>query len=56
MNFVAGKSCALILGDNIFYGRDLLKLLHNAAAQTHGATVFAYPVTDLERFGGGGFW
>jgi glucose-1-phosphate thymidylyltransferase len=39
------------LGDNIFYGHDLGRRLEAAAARTHGATVFAYPVTDPERYG-----
>ncbi len=50
-DFVAGQSSALILGDNIFYGHGLPGLLHNAAAQPSGASVFAYHVTDPERYG-----
>ena len=49
--FVDGGPCALVLGDNIFYGHDLAKVLVGAAARTRGATVFAYPVTDPERYG-----
>ena len=49
--FVAGQPSALVLGDNIFYGHDLQKLLHVAAARTHGASVFAYHVQDPERYG-----
>lgn len=49
--FVAGGSCALILGDNIFYGHDFSRLLKEAATQKDGATVFAYPVHDPERYG-----
>ena len=50
-NFVNGQPSALVLGDNIFYGHDLVKQLHNAHAQQHGATVFAYHVHDPERYG-----
>ena len=50
-DFVAGQSSALVLGDNIFYGHDLVKLLANANAQSSGASVFAYHVTDPERYG-----
>ena len=50
-DFVARNRCALILGDNIFYGHDLSKQLRSAVARTSGATVFAYPVTDPERYG-----
>jgi glucose-1-phosphate thymidylyltransferase len=50
-DFIAGAPCALILGDNIFYGRDLRQLLRDAAAREKGATVFAYPVNDPERYG-----
>ena len=46
----AGPSC-LILGDNIFHGHDLGELLQRANAGTHGASVFAYPVKDPERYG-----
>ena len=49
--FLAGEGCCLVLGDNIFYGHDFAKTLREAAAHTTGATVFAYPVTDPERYG-----
>jgi len=49
--FVAGDSCAMILGDNIFYGAGLTEHLKVAAANTKGATVFGYYVEDPERFG-----
>ena len=49
--FLAGAPCALVLGDNIFYGHDLAKDLRNAASNTTGARVFAYPVHDPERYG-----
>ena len=49
--FLAGSPCALVLGDNIFYGHDLAKDLRNAAAKVQGARVFAYPVHDPERYG-----
>ena len=49
--FIDGDSCAMVLGDNIFYGAGLTKLLKNAANQTSGATVFGYHVDDPERFG-----
>ena len=50
-NFVNGQPSALVLGDNIFYGHDLVKQLHSAHAQQKGATVFAYHVHDPERYG-----
>ena len=50
-DFVAGRPSALVLGDNIFYGNDLVQLLANADARTAGATVFAYHVRDPERYG-----
>jgi glucose-1-phosphate thymidylyltransferase len=50
-NFIGSDSCALVLGDNLFYGHDIVKLLKNAAKQKQGATVFAYPVHDPERYG-----
>jgi glucose-1-phosphate thymidylyltransferase len=50
-DFVAGGPSALVLGDNIFYGHELAGRLRTAAAQTTGATVFAYPVADPERYG-----
>ena len=50
-NFIAGDSCALILGDNIFYGGGLTGQLRSAANKRHGATVFGYYVEDPERFG-----
>jgi glucose-1-phosphate thymidylyltransferase len=49
--FLAGQPCALVLGDNIFYGHDLVKLLADADAHASGATVFAYHVKDPERYG-----
>lgn len=49
--FIGGDSCALVLGDNIFYGHDLPKLLSNAVKKESGATVFAYHVNDPERYG-----
>jgi glucose-1-phosphate thymidylyltransferase len=49
--FVGHDRCALVLGDNIFYGHDLSKQFRSARARTTGATVFAYPVTDPERYG-----
>ncbi len=49
--FLGGAPSALILGDNIFYGHDLSQLLQRANANTQGATVFAYPVQDPERYG-----
>lgn len=49
--FLAGSPCALVLGDNIFYGHDLVKDLRQAAENTRGARVFAYPVHDPERYG-----
>jgi glucose-1-phosphate thymidylyltransferase len=49
--FLGDSGCALVLGDNIFYGHDLVKELRAAAAQTKGARVFAYPVHDPERYG-----
>ena len=49
--FLDGAGCALVLGDNIFHGNDLTNLLAKAAARTTGATVFAYPVNDPERYG-----
>lgn len=50
-DFLAGEGCALVLGDNIFYGSDLSVLMQRAAAQESGATVFAYYVSDPERYG-----
>lgn len=50
-DFIGDDSCAMILGDNIFYGNGLSKHLKAAAAKEHGATVFGYYVDDPERFG-----
>jgi glucose-1-phosphate thymidylyltransferase len=50
-DFVGNHPSALVLGDNIFYGHDLGKQLHNADARTQGASVFAYHVHDPERYG-----
>lgn len=49
--FLAGEGCCLVLGDNIFYGHDFARILRDAAAHPEGATVFAYPVLDPERYG-----
>ncbi len=49
--FIDGDSCAMILGDNIFYGNGFTKMLRSAAARDNGATVFGYYVNDPERFG-----
>ena len=50
-DFVGGESSALILGDNIFYGHGITDLFRSAIARPSGATVFAYHVTDPERYG-----
>ena len=50
-SFIGGDPCALILGDNIFYGHDLSGQLKAAIAKSKGATIFAYPVQDPERYG-----
>jgi glucose-1-phosphate thymidylyltransferase len=49
--FIGKDPVALVLGDNVFYGHDLGPLFKKAAAQKKGATVFAYPVKDPERYG-----
>lgn len=49
--FIGDADCALVLGDNIFYGHDLQKQLETAVAKKFGATVFAYHVHDPERYG-----
>jgi len=49
--FLAGDSCTLVLGDNIFHGSDFQKTLREAAERNTGATIFAYPVKDPERYG-----
>jgi glucose-1-phosphate thymidylyltransferase len=49
--FIGKDACALVLGDNIFYGHELAQMAQNAVQRTHGATVFAYPVHDPERYG-----
>lgn len=50
-SFIGNDSCALVLGDNIFYGHELAVKTQGAAAIKSGATVFAYPVSDPERYG-----
>jgi len=50
-DFVGNNPSSLVLGDNIFYGHDLVKLLSSANARTQGASVFAYHVHDPERYG-----
>jgi glucose-1-phosphate thymidylyltransferase len=49
--FIGKDACALVLGDNIFFGGELTSLLRTAAARETGATVFAYPVSDPQRYG-----
>ena len=54
-DFIGNNPSTLVLGDNIFYGHDLVKLLDHASSQSVGATVFAYHVHDPERYGVVGF-
>jgi glucose-1-phosphate thymidylyltransferase len=49
--FIGSDSCAMVLGDNIFYGNDLESILRNASERTKGATVFAYRVDNPQSFG-----
>ena len=49
--FIGKEDCALVLGDNVFHGGNLVKSLQNAGSKTKGASVFAYPVHDPERYG-----
>ena len=50
-DFIGDDSCALVLGDNIFYGHELAQITENATKRSAGASVFAYPVHDPERYG-----
>ena len=50
-NFLSGSPCALILGDNLFHGSSLISHLKSADSSKTGATIFAYPVKDPERYG-----
>jgi glucose-1-phosphate thymidylyltransferase len=50
-DFIGDDCCALVLGDNLFYGHDLAKTLQAATSNKSGATVFAYPVNDPQRYG-----
>ena len=50
-DFIGGEGCALVLGDNIFYGSDFAKVLQQVVQHDTGATVFAYYVSDPERYG-----
>ena len=50
-DFIGTEPCALVLGDNIFYGHNLAELLKSAADRQSGATIFAYEVVDPERYG-----
>ena len=49
--FLDGAPSILVLGDNIFYGHDMVKLLKDADSHANGASIFAYHVTDPERYG-----
>jgi glucose-1-phosphate thymidylyltransferase len=49
--FINGQPSCLVLGDNLFFGHDIQKSLQRAANKAYGATVFAYPVVDPERYG-----
>jgi glucose-1-phosphate thymidylyltransferase len=50
-SFIAGAPCALVLGDNIFYGQDMAKLLQHSAASESGGTIFAYAVQNPSAYG-----
>src|SRR3989441_7918887 len=50
-DFIGSSCCALVLGDNIFYGHDFARDLRHATEKSHGARIFAYPVHDPERYG-----
>jgi len=50
-DFINGEGCALVLGDNIFYGRGFSEILNRAGSQDKGATVFGYPVKDPRHYG-----
>ena len=50
-DFIGSSGCALVLGDNIFYGHDFAGILRQAGQQKSGARIFAYPVQDPERYG-----
>jgi len=50
-DFIGHSCCALVLGDNIFYGHDLVKSVAEACGKTQGARIFAYPVQDPQRYG-----
>ncbi|AFJ01919.1 Glucose-1-phosphate thymidylyltransferase [Methylophaga frappieri] len=50
-SFINNNPCALILGDNLFYGHELMELMQDADDRKDGASVFAYPVSDPERYG-----
>jgi glucose-1-phosphate thymidylyltransferase len=50
-DFIGNSRCALVLGDNIFYGHNLSRVVSEAACRESGATIFAYPVVDPERYG-----
>ncbi|MGO7594235.1 sugar phosphate nucleotidyltransferase, partial [Rhizobium leguminosarum] len=50
-DFLHGDSSALVLGDNIFYGHGLPEIMKSGKSRREGATVFAYHVTDPERYG-----
>ena len=50
-DFIKDDNVCLVLGDNVFYGQDLTKVLNKAIARTKGATIFGYPVKDARSFG-----